>query len=95
MEPDYKVIFLGDARMATQELTEKNGAIYYYHRNDTPGIVWLKRIADHFNHCIWLNPEEPHYWNHPTVMLIGKLFPMYQLTLDGLGEAIRKLIVKR
>ena len=95
LEPDYKVILVGDARMATQELTEKNGAIYYYHRNDTPGIVWLKRIADHFTHCIWLNPEEPHYWNHPTVMLIGKLFPMYQLTLDGLAEAIRKLIVKR
>ena len=95
LEPDYKVIFVGDARMATQELTEKFGAINYYQRNDTPGIVWLKRIADHFTHCIWLNPEEPHYWNHPTVMLIGKLFPMFQLTLDGLGEAIRKLIVKR
>jgi uncharacterized protein with von Willebrand factor type A (vWA) domain len=95
LEPDYKVIFIGDARMATQELTEKFGAIYYYHRNDTPGIVWLKRIADHFTHCIWLNPEEQHYWNHPSVMLIGKLFPMFQLTLDGLGEAIRKLIVKR
>jgi len=95
LEPDYKVILVGDARMAVQELTEKYGAIYYYHRNETPGIVWLKRIADHFSHSVWLNPEEPYYWNHPTVMLIGRLFPMFDLTLDGLGEAIRKLIVSR
>ncbi|MFC1924543.1 VWA domain-containing protein [Chloroflexota bacterium] len=95
LETDYKVILVGDARMAVQELTEKYGAIYYYHRNETPGIVWLKRIADHFSHSVWLNPEEPYYWNHPTVMLIGRLFPMFDLTLDGLGEAIRKLIVRR
>jgi len=95
LEPDYKVILVGDARMAMQELTEKYGAIYYHHRNETPGLVWLKRIAEHFTHRVWLNPEEPHYWNHPTVMLIGRLFPMFELTLDGLGEAIRKLIVRR
>jgi hypothetical protein len=95
LEPDYKVILVGDARMATQELTERYGAIYYYERNDTPGIIWLKRIADHFTHCAWLNPEGTYYWNHPTVMMIGKLFPMFELTLDGLQEAIKKLMVKR
>ncbi len=95
LESDYKVVLVGDARMAIQELSEKYGAIYYYQRNETPGIVWLKQIAEHFTHCVWLNPEEPHYWNHPTVMLIGKLFPMFELTLEGLGEAIRKLNVKR
>ncbi|HJX69902.1 MAG TPA: VWA domain-containing protein [Dehalococcoidia bacterium] len=95
LEPDYKVILVGDARMAIQELTEKDGAIYYYQRNETPGIVWLKQIAEHFTHRVWLNPEEPSYWNHPTVMLIGRLFPMFELTLDGLGEAVRKLMVKR
>jgi uncharacterized protein len=95
LEPDYKVILVGDARMAIQELTERYGAIYYYQRNETPGIVWLKRISEHFTHSVWLNPEEPNYWNHPTVMLVGKLFPMFELTLDGFGEAVRKLIVKR
>ena len=95
MEPDYKVILVGDARMAMSELTAKHGAIYYYHRNESPGIFWLKRIADHFTHCIWMNPEEPRYWNHPTVQTIGKLFPMYELTLDGIGEAVKKLIRKR
>ena len=95
MEPDYKVILMGDARMAMPELTAKYGAIYYYHRNEIPGAVWLKRIADRFTHCVWINPEEPRFWNHPTVQMIGKLFPMYELTLDGIGEAVKKLIRKR
>jgi hypothetical protein len=79
--------------MAVQELTDRYGAIYYYQRNDTPGILWLKRIAEHFTHCVWLNPD--NYWNHPTVQMIGKLFPMYELTLDGLGQAVKKLVVKK
>jgi uncharacterized protein with von Willebrand factor type A (vWA) domain len=95
LEPDYKVVLVGDASMATEELTDRYGAIYYYQRNDTPGILWLKRIADHFTHCVWLNPEKPDYWNHPTIQMTGKLFPMFELTLDGLGQAAKKLVVKR
>jgi uncharacterized protein with von Willebrand factor type A (vWA) domain len=95
VEPDYKLIMVGDARMGTWELTEKYGAIDYYERNELPGIVWLKRVADHFTHRIWLNPDEERFWIHPTVQAISKLFPMYPLTLDGLGHAVKKLMVRR
>ena len=95
LEPDYKVVLVGDASMATQELTDRWGAIYYYERNISPGILWLKRIADHFTHSVWLNPERSDYWNHPTVQMIGKLFPMFELTLDGVGQAAKKLVVKK
>jgi len=95
MEPDYKLIMVGDARMAMSELTAKYGAIYYYHRNETPGIMWLKRIADHFTHKVWMNPEEPRFWNHPTVQMIDRLFPMHELTLEGVGEAMKTLTRKR
>ena len=95
LEPDYKVVLVGDASMAIQELTDRYGAIYYSERNDTPGIIWLKRIADHFTHSVWLNPEMPSYWNHPTVQMTGKLFPMFELTLDGVGQAAKKLVVKK
>jgi uncharacterized protein with von Willebrand factor type A (vWA) domain len=95
LEPDYKVILVGDARMAMYELMARYGAIYYYQRNETPGIVWLQRLADHFTHCAWLNPEPPHYWEHATVRTISGLFPMFELTLDGLDQAVKKLIVKR
>ena len=93
--PEYKVILVGDARMANWELTMQNGAIYYYQHNDTPGIVWLKRFSDHFRRTIWLNPVPKRYWNHPTVILIGKLFPMFEFTLDGLREGVKKLKAKR
>ena len=95
LEPDYKVILVGDAWMATSELVDMYGAIYYYERNHKAGIVRLKQIADHFTHCVWLNPEPLHYWNHPTVLTIGKVFPMFELTIDGLRQGIKKLIVKR
>lgn len=95
MEPDYKTVLVGDARMAVWELTDQYGAIYYYERNDTPGIIWLKRIADHFTHSVWLNPDTQSSWNHPTVQMTAKLFPMFELTLDGLGQAVKKLIVKK
>ncbi|MFC2056306.1 VWA domain-containing protein [Chloroflexota bacterium] len=94
-EPDCKLILVGDAQMGTWELTEKYGAIDYYERNEQPGIVWLKRISDHFTHRVWLNPDEAHFWIHPTVSVIGKLFPMFPLTLDGLGQAVKKLVVKK
>jgi len=95
LEPDCKLLLVGDAMMSPWELLERYGAINYYERNDTPGIVWLKQIAEHFTHCAWLNPEESRFWIHPTVRMIGELFPMFPLTLDGLGQAVRKLVVKK
>jgi len=95
LESDYCLIVVGDARMAPWELVQRYGAIYYYERNDTPGIVWLKRLADHFSRRVWLNPTATLYWQHPTVMSIGKLFPMYEFTIEGLGEAVRKLVAKQ
>ena len=95
LEPDYKVILVGDARMGSWELFEQYGAIDYYHRNETPGIVWLKRIAEHFTRSVWLNPDETKYWNHMTVKAISRLFPMYPLTIEGLEQSMKRLIVKR
>jgi uncharacterized protein with von Willebrand factor type A (vWA) domain len=92
LEGDYKVILVGDALMAPEELLSTYGSIYYYATNETPGIVWLKRVADHFKHCVWLNPNVRVNWHHPTLSAIKKIFPMYGLTLDGLDEALKKLI---
>jgi len=95
LEPDYKLLLVGDARMGPWELMERYGAINYYERNETPGIVWLKQIAEHFTHCVWLNPDNPRFWIHPTVQIIGRAFPMFPLTLDGLEQAVRRLVVKK
>jgi hypothetical protein len=95
LEPDYKLLLVGDARMAPWELTERYGAISYYERNETPGIVWLKRIAEHFTHCVWLNPDNPHFWSDSTIRMIQKTFPMFPLTLDGLEQSVKRLVVKK
>jgi uncharacterized protein with von Willebrand factor type A (vWA) domain len=95
LEPDYKVLLVGDASMDMTELMNRYGAITYYERNEIPGIVRLKRIAEHFSHCVWLNPDNPRFWIHPTVYTISKLFPMFALTLDGLEEAVRRLVVRK
>ncbi len=92
---DYKVILVGDAYMAPSELFSVGGAIDYYYHNDAPGMEWLKRIADHFRYCVWLNPLPERAWIHPTIRTVGSVFPMFPLTVDGLENAVKKLMVRR
>jgi uncharacterized protein with von Willebrand factor type A (vWA) domain len=94
LEAEYKVILVGDAYMAPEELLEPGGAIYYYHNNDTPGIEWLRRIQAHFRSCIWLNPLPERQWDRPSIALIRAIFPMYELTLEGLERGVRHLVRK-
>jgi hypothetical protein len=94
LEADYKVILVGDAYMAPEELSEPGGAIYYYHNNETPGIEWLRRVQTHFRSCIWLNPMPERHWDRPSIALIRTVFPMYELTLDGLDRGVRRLVRK-
>ena len=96
LDSDYKVILVGDAHMAPSELMSPGGAIDYYYHNDIPGIEWLKRVADHFRHTVWLNPiARQRLWVHPTIRAIGRIFPMFEMTIDGLDEAVKALMVKR
>jgi hypothetical protein len=94
LDADYRVILVGDAYMAPEELIDPGGALYYYHHNDTPGIAWLRRIQEHFRACIWLNPLPEGQWNRTTINLVRQVFPMYELTLDGLEKGIKQLVRK-
>ncbi len=95
-DKSYKCVIVGDAAMASWELTEKYGSIYYYHRNELPGIYYIRELANHFrNNIIWLNPEiVPEKWMAWTRKMIASIIPMYNLTIEGLEEAmdyLRKL----
>lgn len=94
LDADYKVILVGDAYMAPEELLETGGALYYYHHNDTPGIAWLRRIQEHFRAGIWLNPLPEGQWNRTTIQLVRRVFPMYTLTIEGLEQGIKQLVRK-
>ncbi len=92
-DDDFKVIIVGDAEMAPSELTWRNGAIDYWYHNDTPGIVWLQRIRDKFKDSVWLNPLPSRSWDFiHTARLIRDVFPMFELTLEGLDDAVRHLM---
>lgn len=98
LDSDYKVIFVGDATMAPSELHSRYGNSYYSLRNEEPGINWLMRIKRKYKKHIWLNPIRESEWEwvygHKTLQDIKKIFPMFELTLDGLDKAIKKLLTR-
>ena len=96
IDKDYKVIIVGDAEMAPSELTWRNGAVDYYYYNDIPGIVWLQRIKDTFTDIIWLNPlSEKDWMSVQSVLMIRDIFPMFELTLDGIDDGVRFLMSQK
>ncbi len=96
---DYKLILVGDAAMAPSELHAPYGIIWWGHANDEPGIEWLRRLRRHFSHSVWLNTIPGADWDrvygHHTIADVRRLFPMYELTVDGLTTAARSLMVRR
>jgi len=95
---DYKLIFVGDACMAPSELTQVDGIIDWGMSNSEPGLVWLERLARHFHHNVWLNPIPEGHWpmthGFYTIGLIKRVYPMFELTVDSLDQAIKKLMVR-
>ena len=92
LDTRWKVVVVGDAAMHPAELLEPHGNIDPRRASPTPGVVWLHRIADHFDRSVWLNPEGPAYWEADTARVIRRLFPMFHLSVDGITEAVRSLV---
>lgn len=92
--PEWKLVMVGDAAMHPAELLGGGDWDYYSNRpngESMPGIRWMMQLADHFRKSAWLNPEPPSYWKGGTAQALSEVFSMYQLTLDGLGEAVTHL----
>ena len=92
----WKVLIVGDAAMHPAELMNPRGNINPRFESDTRGIDWLMRIQDHFNRVVWLNPDPPSDWQYTrTTEVIGQIFPMYPLSLDGIQDAVTSLVGAR
>lgn len=92
----WKLALVGDAAMHPAELMDPYGAIDPRVTAPTPGIQWLQRIAGHFDRSVWINPEPSESWNRwHTTRIVRRLFPMYPLTVNGLGEAVQSLVGAR
>jgi len=90
---DYKVIFVGDATMGPYEITYPGGSVEHW--NQEAGSVWMQRILNHFDKCIWLNPQPLDAWQYyPSISLMNKIIgqQMYPMTLDGLSDGIKALM---
>jgi uncharacterized protein with von Willebrand factor type A (vWA) domain len=98
-DAEYKMILIGDAAMAPSELLMIDGIIYWDMSNDEPGIAWLQRLAKRFPYNVWLNPIPEAHWEttygRQTIQMVREIFPMVELTLDGLDKAIKKLMVRK
>jgi hypothetical protein len=94
-DPETRLILVGDASMAPYELMAQDGSIHIAVRSGRPSIECLKFLADTFKHCVWLNPTPRYQWNYTrTIGLIGRIFPMFELSIDGLEKAIAYLMRK-
>ncbi|MBI5591838.1 MAG: hypothetical protein HY881_15310 [Deltaproteobacteria bacterium] len=52
-------------------------------------------MSETFKHCVWLNPAPVSMWNYtPSISAIGRIFPMFELSIDGLEKAVAQLMMK-
>lgn len=88
---ETRLVFVGDAHMYPGELTQQHGAIYWYERNEKPGVHYLKQLQDHFKHTAWLNPMDERWWTAPSIRIVEQFFPMYPLTVEGVDRLAKDL----
>ncbi len=95
LDPDTRFIIVGDASMAPYELMASDGSIGISERSGKPSIERLKYIADTFPHSVWMNPVSEQMWGYThSIIAISKIFPMFELSLDGLEKAVVELMSK-
>lgn len=97
-DKDYKVIIVGDAQMAPEELFDINGN--YRGPNDgMSGYEWNKLFRSRYKRAIWLNPRYHGSLNSLSWMeaesTLAEIYDMYPLTIDGLKAGIKKLMAPR
>ena len=91
LDDQTRLLVLGDAYMAPYELLSVGGIITYGGHNLRTGLDHLQELRGMFERCAWLNPMPERFWQHLTISTISEVFPMCELTLDGLDQAIECL----
>lgn len=96
LDSDYKVIIVGDAAMAPEELYSKTGN-YRGPNGGLSGMEWLTLMKHHFKKIVWMNPKMAPGnapWREAETA-IKEMLPMYKLSVDGLNQAMKKLMVNK
>jgi uncharacterized protein with von Willebrand factor type A (vWA) domain len=94
-DPETRLVIVGDASMAPYELVATDGSIYVSERSGKPSIEQLRFLAETFPHCVWLNPISSEMWPYTqTITMIRQIFPMFELSIDGLEKAVSHIMSK-
>ena len=88
IDDSWTVFFVGDAWMSPFELTHQGGAIDWSYNNRTTGLKRLMQFKDRCPKSVWLNPEPERIWHAESIAIVRKVFPMFELTVDGLTAAV-------
>ena len=92
----WKLLVVGDGAMHPSELNSARGNINHRMETETSGAAWLDRIVRHFDRSVWLNPDRPVEWAmSSTCRQISHMFPMHQLSVEGIEEGVKGLIGAR
>ncbi len=92
-DPETRFIIVGDASMAPYELMSTDGSIHIEERSTMASYERLRFIADTFRHSVWLNPKMSAEWPYTrSINAIREIFPMFELTIDGLEEMVAFLM---
>jgi len=92
-DPETRLIIVGDASMAPYELMAHDGSIHITERSGRPSIEQLRFLSRTFRGAVWLNPVSETMWGYThTILAVSKIFPMYELSLDGLEQAVTRLM---
>ena len=93
--PETRVLIVGDAAMAPEELLYPHGAIEYGVDDKEAGITWLERIRNRFKYSVWLNPIPKDQWEtvygNETISTVRGIFNMEDLTLGGIKNTVEYL----
>ena len=95
LDPETRFVIVGDASMAPYELMATDGSIHIEERSMKPSYERLRFISETFPKSAWLNPKMADEWPYTrTINLIREIFPMFELTIDGLENAVTYLMQK-
>jgi hypothetical protein len=73
----------------------REGSIYIQERSGEPSIRRLQLLAETFDKAVWLNPVPRARWGYThTITVIRDIFPMFELSIDGLEDMVAHLMTK-
>ena len=98
IDSEYRVIMVGDAAMAPDELLDP---IYNYTTGEiSPSpLEWLRAFRAAYPRMVWMNPTQRQSWYRSywgqSYNIIAREVDMYTLTVENLEIALKKLMVSR